>query len=628
MQRSVFNNTVFVGLLPLTTALLFFCAQSFAVDAKNPVHDLQYGQALYAFYQKDNLQALTQLAIKDKKPLFTHSKKTSHIDDLLLSTALKLDYQMNLSALQLLSDDALENELDNTQQLWLYLAQRFYDKQLFAESALALKKVLPPKASNSRNLWNYLKLQHMLKQQTDNLPLAINNIEETSIYYAYAAHNLATAHYQQQNYQAAFALIDKAIKNVARKTNQEALELHQHMLITAAFMYFYQHNNKTASRYFNRLSIDSLFIDKALLGFAQMIADQGDAILAISIYERAKSYPLASIEKIKSLNQQALLIEQQGHLIQALENFDAVNQLCQQVLDNLHKLNQAELLSDTLAFHEKYTLHKSSQWDKEKDQAFIKRLMNNGFLLGLINDQAYLAQLQNLQDLHNIEARLQQWLADMPIFEAIIVDKKNAFNEKIQWAAAQPQQESAEAFNRRYQLFTASIEKIRQTKNSAALLSSQEKSWQQQIQRIELTLSKLQGDAFYTDYQEMLRRIKGVFTWQASEQYHSRIWNSQKSLAALKKAIDQRAILEHQFKKNIMRKDRFHHLEKKLALQKENTHQTLLLVDQLKEKTTLALTGIFSQQWIQEQQSIINLQKSSRIAIARISEKFLESANE
>ena len=632
-----------IKLVFLSLALCLFnqtaYSDSYTRDAKNPVHDLQYGQGLYYFYLNEPLNALTQLAIKDKKPYFGDTAKLDKtIDDLLLDTALKLDYQMSLSAKILLDNKAVQAEIENGDRLWLYLAQRFYQKQLFAQALSSLQKIQQPQHLDDDDLWYFLQLQIGIKTRPHNQinlsqwTLLHQAIAPNSIYSSYGANNLAMAHYQQQQYETAYSLIDSAIDQTREALNDEALQLHQHLLISAAFMRFYQNDSDAASSYFKQLSLDSLFIDKALLGFGQLAAAKDNAPLALRLWQKAQAYPIVSKAKIKALNNMALLQEKLADKKAALDNFESVDRLCgahlQQLQDLKLRNERGELLKPILHFHQTQTLKSAAINSEQEEAAFNEELKNNEFLLQLINNDAYLALLQHHQDLRNIHTLLTQWHDELPLYRQIIQSKRQAFKEKQAWAKTHNIPQRPDPSQSKYTQLAQQLADIEARQDTLALLSEKQLLLQKKIHNSDDLLQKIPNDPFLVEYQQQLRRVNGALIWQASEQYHQNLWHSKQQLKALKQALEEKALREQRFVDSFSKAGRFEKYEQQLTQEQQRLLTLKKQITPLLQQTLDALNTAFTEQWQQERAAILALQKSSRIAIARVSEHFMQVDHE
>ena len=622
-------------LLSLLATSFCYSIQASAAERKNPVSDLHNGEAIYYFFLEDPLKALTQLAIKDKKPYLNKTASTEkNLDDLLLETALKLDFQMTLSAKALLENKNVSEEIKHRDKLWLYLAQGFYQKQLFAMAENSLEKIAATDKLKQKNIYYFLKLQLALKQtQTNEKQLNIfdallANIDNKSIYFSYAANNLAIAYYQVKNVTKATHLLDQAIETTNHINNQEAQQLQQHLLIAAAFMHFYQNDDDSAEQYFKKLSINSLFADQALLGFGQLAAEKNKPSLALALWKQAAEYPIASKSKIKSLNNMALLLETKEQHQQALTQFEKVDQLCAQQLLQLDDIKQRnndnKLLTPILQFHEFHKQNSTAYREEEQAQRFDQDLKNNEFLLQLINNEAYLSLLQQHQDLEKVKQQLLQWQQDIPLYQDIVSSKKQAFSNKQAWAQQQDFSHQTTAFNNEVKHFSKLIENIETNKDSLALLTSAQKSLWDKVISSEHTLSLIQDDPFYQDYQQQLRRVKGALIWQAAEQYPTQLWQSKKQLQALKAALHSNNQQQQVFTLAMNNQSRYQIFEQQLQHKSQQLNQLLSNIDSLQQQTLQALHQAFNQQWTLERQHILDLQKSSRIAIARVSEHFMQ----
>lgn len=588
------------------------------VKNQNLQQDLWYGNALYYFYLQQPLQSLTRLAIDEQR--LEQQAKPQTLDALLLETALKLDYGMALSAKGLMEQQAVSEKLKKTDQLWLYLADVFYQKQLFGIAQEALNKIAKPKALSDYPQWLYLNAQLALKKQNlDAAEIYFNQLDKDSIYRYYIRYNIAIYQYRQQQADSALTQIDHLLEKLQKPANSEQQQLHERLLISAAYICFYADDIDRASHYFGELNVHSLFVDEALLGFGKVAAEKQQFAMAQQLWQKVQAYPLLSKRKIAAELALAELYEKQKKNAEALAAYEEAENLTEQHLTQIQQL-QNHYNTETLAqlFHHA----------KNNDTDLQHLLKEHVFLLDLLTDETFVAQVENLNDLNTIKQQLQYWQQQMPVIDDIVTSKLSAFAQKSALAREKKQAYQADELASSLAAFTEKLHTIEAQKQVFALNNSDENVQQEAVTDIEQLLPRLQDDPFYDEYVESLRRIKGVMLWNAYQHYHGRLWQAKRQLQLLQRALLQNQMLDNTLEQALNDNQQMLGIQHNVIQQKALIEQRLQAVDVLYDKARRLLKQHFDSTLESERKKSLDYLKQARIAVARMSELFLDEEYE
>lgn len=583
--------------------LLWLAAPVWSAAPANPVSDLAYGQALYDYYQGHTLQALTVLAVAEQQ----RQALPPLLENTLLETLLKLDYDLPLSAMQLMQQPDINTRLHKTDPLWLQLADTFYDRQLFHEAGQALAAVSRPQALADADLWRYLNGRLALRDgQRDIADRWLAQIHQP-LPAAWLQLNIAVSDYHNGNGETAIARLEQAIASLDPEAGKEARQLQQHMRISAGFMQLAAGRPSAAASYFAGIPPDSLFADAAQLAEATAKVASQQPLAAARLWQTLQQHSDDDDARLSAVLELAGLLEQQGFYAPALDYWRRGEQLAQQRLQRLQQFH------DTLA---------SSDPRQLQTGLAQRRLMAEWrFLTDFFADATVAARFQRLQDLDDMREQLLQWQAQLPLLIELAEHKSRVYRlhaveldkQKATLPLQQLQQRRDELANR--------LQAIRAGNDWLALNNSAENTQWQNLQAIAALLPQLQQDPFYPDYQQSLRRLQGVFLWQAAARYHERLWQADKALDELDKALAGQQQLLDTISQRIHQPPAFDRMQQSLAEKNIALAQQQQQIEQLSLQSLHQLqqdvAGLLQKHREQARRQLL----ASKLAIARVSEQ-------
>lgn len=591
--------------------LLPFMAQA-AVKNQNPVEDLLYGNALYYFYLEKPIDALTLLAVNEAK----NPEKTPELSALLLETLLKLDYEMALSAKVLIEKPDVSAALKQQDALWLHLANAFYQKQWFNLSAEALNRIeKPQRLGHEYATWLYLQAQLALKNNDAKAAAPfLKKLAKDSVYYGYVQYNVALHEYRANQSGAAIKRLDQLLKTLANTPTKELQQLQQRALISAAYISLFSEQATRAESYFGQLDTKSIFADEAIYGFGSAMMEREQYAAAIALWQKLQSYPHAHMLHIRAQSSLGLLHEQLDQLQKALSHFEQAERLSEAYIARLNQLAT------------RYSAEALAEIFTDTDHADKRSNLIQEFtsLTDLLSSSDFNSQLNNISNLREIEAQLTLWQQQLEIMQNVSDSRIQHFQQKALIVAEQKTTFAAGVSQAQADIWREQIKHIEKNKDVFALNNAEENKLLALINRSERVVAQLADDPFLDEYQDNLRKVKGALLWQAHQHYHGRLWQVKSALQDLDRALARNKALSDEIDMQLNQQQHFAHLQNNVLLQAQKITAQQTALNLLKNEALQQLQKSFQQHIAAEQNATLKALKEARIAIARISEHFLD----
>ncbi|UTW46093.1 hypothetical protein KFE80_04135 [bacterium SCSIO 12696] len=524
MSRCCFTLPTLHNLIrPIAACVLMVALPATAAKTEKPstVQDLRYGTALYQYFQNNYQAALTELLIAEERGGIQNHGDAGELMRGGLNLALDMEPQATEVFERLISSDTPESVRNAA---WFYLGKLRYQQGHWQGADSSLQRVQGdlPKAmadelqSLAINIalkqQNYVQAEQMFGQQTELTP-----------WLPYIYYNLGTAHIRDGNRELGVGYLDALTGLELEEEEHRALK--DKALAASGYTLMLAEDYQGAMNRFIQVRLHSPLIQRALLGYGWSAMELQQYPMALSAWQKLgehSSFDASVQEALLAIPHVYEKLESPG---QALEAYlDAENSYTDQLAE-VEQMAVSLTREDLLA-----ALELSASDDDELAST------NN---LDRLADFLSLQPLQNragdLQRLLGMREQLQQWQQKLDIFQHLLEQRQQARGDKLQSIeqrqfAAQLEQMMAQGDQR-----TADLQRIIDSRDPMALVDGDTADLWQRVVRAERHLARLKAagelsDVEQTEYQEMLRRSRGLLYWQASEQFPDNLWQQQKSL--------------------------------------------------------------------------------------------------
>jgi hypothetical protein len=555
---------------------------------KNVLLEKSYQQALYAYFQGDVEQALSELSwLEQQDPQgLQHLPNYLHEQDIepeLLKGGLSLHYGLDDQAAEIFERLlARYDSAEKRTQAWFLLGVTYYRQGQWQKANAAFKQITAPEANEyldvqSHDQWVYLQAQlstqHLYQsaeasdsQNVDsNKDNWQNALSADSIYHYYLKYNQALSSLQAGNVDLATEQLDELINRPSNGfnqfvsswlsplisppsvSNQEQEQAQQQEIygvldrakLTLGYVLLQQDKPQQAYRIFSQIRREGLDGEAAVLGYGWAAAKSDELQSALGIWQSLIAQAHYSEYSLEAYLASAYAYEKAYAPRQSVAILSAGVNRFDQALSELsvarQQLNQATYLLALAADFEPNQPSLVNPKQRSVDHRALTQIVNN---LGVSNEFRH--DLAVLQQTQVLERKLSDWQQRMFNYRLMLDEREVQRQQRAQamlknQVFAQLPALSSQRDNLAQRLLSAE-----QAGDGQALMSQQYQQWvtrlqaaQERLQKIQQLKEQLNQQPLKTEYSERLGRIDGVLTWLANEAYPDNHWQAQKALAQL-----------------------------------------------------------------------------------------------
>jgi len=598
-------------MLLLLTSSAVAAAQSLG---EHRVEDLDYGRALYQFFQENELAAITRLLVAEKRP-----RSRPQIDEAnLLLADLYYGYGLYNDSQRLFARLLNAEVSDSIQnRIWFNLARLNFDQGIYQDARELLSRIndqLPPALEAERKyLLTSLFLGNRQYAQADDLS---SGMDDSSIWKTYARYNLAVAMIEDNRYQQGKYLLDQIGQLEAESAEQLALRDQANLSLGLKHLRLDQPRAALESlsriRLEGPLSHDALLasgwawyglgeFDKALVPWRVLLrknavdAATQEAILAIpSNYASSGQYRLAT-----------------RYYENAAEQFDAQLQLLDKAILSIQQGGLIVALRENTILYDRSSLQRLPPSSDVTPQLHL-----------LLASAAFQQEIKRYQDLLDIRNSLRYWDNSFPALELMLRERRNAFQRKLPLLQQTTSFEKLEALTESRNQFAKKLDSIEFRGDYLALANPEEQEHLNRLDRVASGIEKVAKEKNTSYQKDMHRLLTGILHWNLETDYPARFWNAKKQLIGLNRALQE----SHQRAASLRRiteqtSFEFIHFEDRISGQQSRISSLRkrvsgLLKRQQQQINRLAIAAIQGQQ-----EHIVQLRLNARFELAKLYDK-------
>ncbi|GAB1269667.1 hypothetical protein NBRC116493_29200 [Aurantivibrio infirmus] len=500
--------------------------------------DLRYGAALYEYYQGNYLDALTELMIAEQR-----GGIKGHGDNpKLIEGGISLSFGMEQKAGDIFSELLVADEngefsrpLEVRNAAWFYLGKLRYLRGDWDGTDESFKNIGgrfdPALLSELESLAINLSIrQNQLEKAEGDLARA-RYVDDMLPYLYY---NLGNAYSRQQQYDKAIEYYNKLIEfpfSVNLAVREEQLVLYDRALTAAGYAYVLQGQPEKAIEQFLQVRLDSPFSDRALLGYGWAAFDMEDYTIALKPWQELSRRSL-----VFATTQEAIIavpytyekLRGNGEALQAyLSAEGAFEKEIARIDEVMAEIDELDLLA---AFKIDETDERN--WFLLDENAGVKPHLT--YLTELFSLNRFQGAVQELRDLLNISAELDVWHEKLESYEYMLDIRQIYRDNRIADIQQRGLNENVEQLMVKRDVLDAEYKRIIAERDYFSLVKDDENELVSIVERMERNIDIVRRAGEPTDeYEEQLRRFKGLVTWQASYVFSEKSWELKRAIGEL-----------------------------------------------------------------------------------------------
>jgi len=504
-------------------------------DDKKGVRDLDYGVALYYFYQEEYFEAARALMVAQELGKLTHQKDDA---DLLLG-GIYLQYGLHQDAENLFShliDENAPPELRD--QIWFNIGKLRYQKGLQDDAIRAFEQIrgsLDSEALSESKL--LLANMLMARGEYDEAAKTLKKLPTHSVDAKFAEFNLGIALFRSgREIEGAEYLAD-----VGRlgSSDPELLALRDKANLALGYAFLGQEEANRARAFFQNVRLKGPFSNKALLGFGWSHAMQKDFEAALASWLELRSRKRTDSSVYESLLAVGYALEQLKAYPQAMQSYlEAIELFKQEVsrLDSAIKEVQTGrlmnyLVSEALGGN---TSHLT-------EAGLLKDVPEFRFITGIVASHKFNDAIKTLMDLTMLKSLLGKWSDSLPVYEDMLRLRQQAYEERLPKLMPEKGIYQIAAIKDEKNLYEEEYKRIVFEHDLNSVASAKEKKLLERLDNVEQMLKGVarRMDANqYGNYEYKYNLFRGLLEWDISTSFNERIWKLRKGLNQLNKEIN------------------------------------------------------------------------------------------
>jgi hypothetical protein len=515
-------------------AALLICLASVA-QAETPagthrISDLYYGQALYQFFQHNELAAITGLMTAAARP----PRAGSQIDEArLLLADLYYSYGLHEESRSLFAQLLTAEVSDSIQnRIWFNLARLRYQQGYYDHARDLLSLISDQLPDDIEAQRKYLLTNLYLGSgDYDRAAKLSRQIDSESIWKAYAHYNLGVALIEDEDLERGREILDQL--GQMESGNDELLALRDLSNLSLALKQLRLGQAEPALESLLRIRLEGPLSNQALLasGWAWYRLHQFDkSLLPWQLLLRRNAVDSATQEAILAIPANYAEVGKDRLAIRyyelAARQFDLQLESLESAIQSINSNELISSLRENALFEDRDDLQHQPPSSAVTPQLHL-----------LLASEGFHREIKHYQELLDIRESLSHWDSSFATLELMLGERSQTFAERL---PALQQSSSFDQYAKlslqRDQLATQ-IEVIEYSKDYQALAQVDELEHLERLQRVADSIDKLGAQRNTVDQQEMLRLLSGLMNYRFATDYPRRIWRSKKQLIHLNHAL-------------------------------------------------------------------------------------------
>jgi len=515
-----------------TCVVTLACAHA-AEPPKRVVKDPYYGDSLFYFFQQHYFTSITGLMVSQHFGRLTHHEDDAEV----LRGGLLLSYGLHKEAGQIF-ERLLDRSVSPTvrDRAWYYLAKIRYQRGLpkEAEDALGhIGKSLPAELEEDRALLQANVM--MARGEYAGAAAVLDSLTGRPVAGVYARYNLGIALVKSGEWARGTALLDQV--GQAPEQSEELRSLRDKANVALGFTALQSNDPQHAREYLQRVRLNGMLANKALLGFGWASASQKQPKDALVPWLELAQRDTSDAAVLEAKLAVPYAFGELGAYAQALEHYNdalAVFERENVHLDESIAAIRAGKLIDGLVDRNPGE-EMGWFWTLER----LPDFPHSSYLVQVIAQHRFQEGFKNYRDLQFLARNLHEWDENLAILGDMLGNRRQAFRDRLPKITTRERAIGIGELQRRRDGLGGEVARAEQQHDGVAFADTGERELIARLQRVHEALSAAPDDPKLAAARERYRRVIGAMAWRLSDQLPDRLWEAHKGLAAIDSGLEQ-----------------------------------------------------------------------------------------
>jgi hypothetical protein len=605
--------------LVIATACALACAASAAQatpePAKKPVTAPHYGDTLFYFYQDKYFSAVTSLMVSQH---FT--RLAPHDDDSeILRGGLLLSYGMHREAGQIFAQ-LIERgaPVAVRDRAWYYLAKIRWQRGLNAEAEEAIAKIggkLPEGLEEDRGLLHANLL--MARQEFNGATTVLRGMTAESQANHFARFNLGVALVKSGDIAGGSALLDEVGRMPG--ANEEQRSLRDRANVALGFSALQDGRGEDARNVLQRVRLQSLQANKALLGFGWAAANAKQHEQALVPWTELANRSVSDSAVLEAKIALPYAYAELGAYGQSLDGYQsAVSQFDSEqsaLKESIAAIQSGKLIAGLNAKNPGTEM--GWFWNLTE----LPEMPHAGHLTQVLAQHAFQESFKNYRDLQFLGNNLAQWRDSLVAYRDMLALRRKAFEQRLPQTQSGEKGTSADlaaAMKKRASL-AAELGRVERQVDVISFSDKRQDALLQRLADVQATMQANAKDPEIAQIADKVRMLSGALAWELSSQWPDRLWQARKALRDTDSGLEQAQAREATLAKAQREEpQRFERFAKRIDALEAQINALIPRVAALTTEQQQAVQGIAVAELTMAQERLAAYQTQARFALAQL----------
>ena len=514
-----------IAMVIATLLLLVVLPAGAAEEApKHEVKDPHYGDALFHFFQDRYFTAVTTLMASQQMGRVSHHADEAEV----LRGGMLASYGLTKEAgdifARLIERGASPPARDRA---WFYLAKIRYQRGYLPEAEEALAKVgpaLPRELAEERGLLQANLL--MARADYAGAAQALEPLDNRAPSARYVRYNLGIALLKSGDAKRGSELLDRVGRDGA--SNEEYRSLRDRANVALGFTALSTQKPKEARVYLERVRLQSLQSNKALLGFGWAADALKDPQLALVPW----------LELAQREGGDTAVLEAQIAVPYAYAELGAYGQSAQRYEAAIAAFERenAELRESIRAIRAGTLLDRLVEQNPGDEMGWFWRIRDlpdmphARHLAQVLAQHEFQEALKNYRDLRFLARNLEEWRDKLVVFDDMLATRRAAFAKRLPEIQQREGNLGIDALTKRREALVAEITHGEAEADGVAFADPKQTELLARLKGVQTLVDDANADAEIAALRNRTRLVAGALTWQLAQAYTGRVWEAKKDL--------------------------------------------------------------------------------------------------
>ncbi len=514
------------------------------IDDKKVVLDLDYGVALYNFYQQNYLEAAKILMAAKELDRLNKQPEDANI----LLGGIYLQYGLHQDAENLFSnllDEQAPASLRD--EIWYSIGKLRYQKGLQDDAIRAFEQI---KGSLDKTLLNesQLLLANMLMQKKEytQASAVLEKLPGGSVDAKFAEYNLGIALFRGGREIEGAEYLAEVGRIESSET--ELLTLKDKANLALGYALLGQEETNKARAFFQKVRLKGPYSNKALLGFGWSYAMKKDYESALSSWLELRSRKKTDSAVYESMLAVGYALEQLQAFPQAMQSYLEAIQLFKEEIARLDVAIQEIHTGKLMNYLVSQAL--GDERGQLTEEGLLRDVPEFRFITPIVAGHRFNEAIKTLRDLRLMKSNLEYWNTALPAYDDMLKLRRQAYEERLPKLMPEQGKYKIAAFKDERNLYEEEFKRIVHERDLVAVADGKETKLMDRLDKIKARLQNVGRRMDATEYGNLEYKYnlyRGLLEWDINTTFNERVWKLKKGLNQLdreiKKAEEQQQLI-------------------------------------------------------------------------------------